>query len=56
MQRLRSLRMSEARGLLIYSSLNITQIAQYLDYPRVHEFSREFKKYFGVSPRDVRGK
>ncbi|MFZ2656340.1 MAG: AraC family transcriptional regulator [Victivallales bacterium] len=49
-RRIRNIRMAEADGLLHFSTLNITQISEYLGYPRIHEFSREFKKYFGVSP------
>ena len=50
MKRLQALRMAEARGLLRYSALTITQIAQYLSYPRIHEFSREFKGCFRQAP------
>ena len=49
-RRIRNIRMAEANGLLQFSTLNITQISEHLDYPRIHEFSREFKKYFGVPP------
>lgn len=52
MERIRSIRMSEAKGLLEYSSLNISHIAQYLGYPRIHEFSREYKKYFSKTPSE----
>lgn len=50
MGRLRLIRMAEAKGLLKFSSLNITQIAQYLGYPRIHEFSREYKSFFNKTP------
>ena len=56
MSRIRDIRMSEANGLLQFSILNITQIAEYLDYTRIHEFSREFKKYFGVPPTRILNK
>jgi AraC-like DNA-binding protein len=56
MGRIRDIRMSEANGLLQFSTLNITQIAEYLDYTRIHEFSREFKKYFGVPPTRILNK
>jgi AraC-like DNA-binding protein len=52
--RLRELRMEEARGLLKFSEMNITQIAAYLGYPRIHEFSREYSKYFGYPPSEER--
>lgn len=55
-QRIQKLRMAEANGLLQFSTLNITQISEYLDYPRIHEFSREFKKYFGIPPTSIMNK
>lgn len=53
MKKIQQMRMREARGLLKYSSLNVTQVAEYLSYPRLHEFSREFSKYFGFPPSQV---
>ncbi len=55
-RRIRDIRMAEANGLLQFSTLNITQISEHLDYPRIHEFSREFKKYFGVPPTRILNK
>ena len=49
-RRLRAIRMSEASGLLRFSGLGPTQVAAYLGYPRVHEFSREFSRHFGAPP------
>ncbi len=46
----RAFRLEEAQALLRYSGMNISEIAQYLEYPRLHEFSREFSKYFGCPP------
>ncbi|MBN1674660.1 MAG: helix-turn-helix transcriptional regulator [Kiritimatiellae bacterium] len=54
MQRMRAIRMEEARGLLRFSVLSVSQIAEYLGYPRLHEFSREFSRYFGHPPSTVR--
>ena len=54
MKRIQQIRMEEAKGLLLSSSLNITEIAQYLGYIRMHEFSREFTLYFGTSPKQFR--
>ena len=51
LQRVRAIRMEESRALLMCSDLNVSQIAEYLGYPRVHELSRDFKRYFGVPPR-----
>ncbi len=49
-RRIRQLRMEEARGLLNCSNFNITQVAQHLGYPRMHEFSREFRAFYGSPP------
>lgn len=54
MARLRGERMAEARGLLLYSSLNVSQVAEYLGYGRVHEFSRDFSSFFGHPPTTAR--
>ncbi len=54
--RIRDIRMAEANGLLQFSTLNITQISEHLGYPRIHEFSREFKKYFGAPPTRILNK
>jgi len=43
--RLRKIRMEEAKSLLSFANLNVTQVAEYLGYTRDHEFSREFSKY-----------
>jgi AraC-like DNA-binding protein len=53
MRRLRDLRMAEAQGLMRFSSLNVGQVADYLGYPRIHEFSREFARYHGHPPSRV---
>ncbi len=50
LQRIRRIRMEEARGLLSFAHLNVSQVAEYLGYPRVHEFSREFSKFYGEPP------
>jgi len=56
LQRIQILRMEEARGLLMFSPLNISEIANYLGYPRIHEFSREFSAWFGCPPTQFRNK
>ncbi len=45
-KRIQQMRMEEAKALIMFSGLNISETAQYLGYPRVHEFSREFSAYF----------
>jgi len=44
------LRMEEARSLVLLSGMNISEIAGYLGYGRIHEFSREFSRHFGYPP------
>lgn len=54
MRRIRDIRMEEARGLITYAHMSVSQIADYLGYPRVHEFSREFTAVQGLSPTTFR--
>ncbi len=56
MQRLQFIRIEQAKSLLQLSPMNISQIANFLDYPRVHEFSREFKQQTGESPKVYRAR
>lgn len=51
--RIRQLRMAEARGLLRFSTLTVTQVALYLGYSRLHEFSREFSRFFKTPPSKI---
>lgn len=50
MRRLKQIRHSLARGLVHYSDLNMTEIAQRIGYARVHEFSRDYRKAHGRPP------
>jgi AraC-like DNA-binding protein len=56
LKRVKQLRMSMARRLVWMSKLTFTEIADRIGYPRVHEFSRDYHKYFGVTPTDDREK
>jgi len=49
-KRIQQMRMEEAKALLMFSGLNVSETAQYLGYPRIHEFSREFSAYFKQTP------
>lgn len=49
-KRIQQIRMEEAKTLLMFSGLNVSETAQYLGYPRIHEFSREFSAYFKQTP------
>ncbi|MBN1671597.1 MAG: helix-turn-helix transcriptional regulator [Kiritimatiellae bacterium] len=51
-ERIRAIRMEEARGMLLYSDRTVTEIADALGYGRMHEFSREFRRCFGMPPSE----
>lgn len=54
MKRMRQVRMSLARGLVKQSTLRLSEIAARLGYGRPHEFSRDYRRHFGVPPREDR--
>ena len=54
MRRIKEIRLSQARGLVQLSDLTLGQIATRIGYTRPHEFSRDYRKYFGNSPRTDR--
>lgn len=55
-KRIKSIRMSLARGLVMRSDLNMSEIANRVGYPRVHEFSRDYRKHFNTTPTDERSR
>jgi AraC-like DNA-binding protein len=50
LRRIKQVRLSLARGLVLRSALQMKEIAGRIGYDRVHEFSRDYHKYFGRSP------
>lgn len=50
MKRLKQIRLSLARGLVYYSELTMSEIALRVGYSRVHEFSRDYRKTYGIPP------
>ena len=54
MQRLKQVRLSLARGLVHRSNLSLTEIAEQVGYPRLHEFSRDFKRHFSATASEER--
>ena len=54
MKRLKTVRLSHARGLLLTSELSISQIAWQTGYPRVQDLSRACKQFFGLTPSKIR--
>lgn len=53
-RRMKTVRMSLARGLVRRSELRMTEIAARLGYPRVHEFSRDYRRFYGLPPTSDR--
>jgi AraC-like DNA-binding protein len=47
-------RMERARGLLLYTNMSATQVAEQAGYPDLSSFSRAFAKYFGQRPKAIR--
>jgi len=56
MQYVRSLKLSKAKKLLLYSDMNITQISDTLSFSSIHRFSEFFFKETGLSPQQFRKK
>jgi AraC-like DNA-binding protein len=56
LRRVRETRMAEAAGLLRHTDMSVSDVAAYLGYPRMHEFSREFSGHFGHPPTALRKK
>lgn len=54
MQRVKQMRLSMGRGLVLHSDLRFTEIATRIGYPRVQEFSRDYHRQFGVTPSSDR--
>lgn len=54
LERIREIRMEEARGLLIWTSQSITEIAAGLGYDNVSDFSRAFAARGGIPPNKFR--
>lgn len=51
---LNELRMNEAKKLLLASDKSITEISQYCGYLFVQNFTKVFKKKFGVTPKNFK--
>jgi len=47
-------RINFARNLLLYSDLNITEVAKKLDFPDLYAFSRFFRNHIKLSPKKFR--
>jgi AraC-like DNA-binding protein len=54
MKRVKQMRLSYARGLVLYSRLPMTEIALRVGYSRVQELSRDYHGRFGLTPTEDR--
>ncbi|WP_166264579.1 AraC family transcriptional regulator [Marinobacter caseinilyticus] len=50
LQYVKRLRLIKSRLLLSHDDLNVNQTAAAVGYQSVHQFSRDYKRFFGVSP------
>lgn len=55
LQYLKSIRLHKARGFLLGEGVNVGTAADRVGYASASQFSREYKRFFGESPREVRG-
>jgi AraC-like DNA-binding protein len=53
-RRIKQIRMGYAQGLVHFSATSISEIARRVGYGRIHEFSRDYRKTFGLSPTQDR--
>ena len=53
-RRMKSLRLTYARGLLQHSDLPVGEVGRRVGYGRTQEFSRDFRKHFRQTPREAR--
>ena len=54
MKKLSELKLKEAKKLLRQDTMNISQTADKLAYSGIHNFTRAFKNFTGVSPTDYK--
>jgi len=54
LKRMKQVRMSLAKGLVQRSALSMSEIAARIGYTRVHEFSRDYRKFHAATPTEHR--
>jgi AraC-like DNA-binding protein len=54
MQRIKQIRLSYAKGLLLYSARSVGEIARAVAYRRPQEFSRDYRQHYGLTPTHER--
>ena len=52
-QYIKKIRLNKAKQLILYNNKKVIDAAQTVGYENVSQFSREFKRYFGVSPSKI---
>lgn len=56
LQYLKSIRLHKARMLMVQDGIGASHAAYKVGYESASQFSREFKRYFGLNPKDVSSK
>ncbi len=54
-RRLTEICLKRGRGLLRHTHHSVTEVAELLGYGRIHEFSRDYHRWFGRTPTEERG-
>ena len=54
MKRIKKIRLSMARGLVLHSGLNISEVAYRVGYDRVQELCRDYRRHVGKTPGEDR--
>lgn len=54
MKRVKRIRLSLARGLVLHSQLNVSEIAYRVGYERVQELCRDYRRFVGMTPLEDR--
>ena len=54
MKRVKRIRLSMARGLVLHSQLNVSEIAWRVGYERVQELCRDYRRFVGLTPLEDR--
>lgn len=49
---IRRTKLQRSKEMILEGALNLTQISAALEYSTVHQFSRQFKEIFGISPSE----
>ncbi len=54
MKRVKRIRLSMARGLVLHSQMNVSEIAYRVGYERVQELCRDYRRFVGLTPLEDR--